>query len=69
MAENVIIPNKSIVFKRRSSIKRLFKKLRIILLIILVKGCKGDRTPMYRAFAPFFAGVRGDRRVTGMEQE
>jgi len=31
----------------------------------LVKGCKGDRTPMYRAFAPFFEGVKGDRRVTG----
>ena len=23
---------------------------------------------MYRAFAPFFLGVRGDRRVTGMTQ-
>ena len=23
---------------------------------------------MYRAFAPFFEGVRGDRRVTGMAQ-
>ena len=29
------------------------------------KGCKGDRMPMYRASAPFFMGVRGDRRVTG----
>ena len=22
--------------------------------------------PMYRAFAPFFEGVKGDRRVTGV---
>ena len=36
--------------------------------IFLIKGCKGDRTPMYRAFAPFFEAVRGDRRVTGSAQ-
>jgi len=40
-----------------------------IQMIFLVEGCKGDRTPMYRAFAPFFEAVRGDRRVTGMAQE
>jgi hypothetical protein len=28
-------------------------------------GCQGDRTPMYRAFAPFWEGDKGDRRVTG----
>ena len=33
---------------------------------IWVKGCKGDRTPMYRAFAPFFKAIRGDRRVTAV---
>jgi len=32
------------------------------------KGCKGDRTPMYRALAPFPETVRGDRRVTGTAQ-
>ena len=32
----------------------------------LKKGCQGDRTPMYRAFAPFFEGDKGDRRVTGV---
>ena len=31
-----------------------------------VLGCQGDRTPMYRAFAPFFEGDKGDRRVTGV---
>ena len=31
-----------------------------------VLGCQGDRTPMYRAFAPFFKGDKGDRRVTGV---
>ena len=29
-------------------------------------GCQGDRTPMYRASAPFFEGDKGDRRVTGV---
>ena len=42
--------------------------LSTIQMIFLVKGCKGDRTPMYRAFAPFFMGVRGDRRVTGIKK-
>ena len=32
----------------------------------LKKGCQGDRMPMYRAFAPFFEGDKGDRRVTGV---
>ena len=31
-----------------------------------VLGCQGDRMPMYRAFAPFFEGDKGDRRVTGV---
>ena len=32
--------------------------------IFLVQGCKGARTPMYTAFAPFFKAVMGDSRVT-----
>jgi hypothetical protein len=31
-----------------------------------VLGCQGDRMPMYRAFAPFFEGDKGDKRVTGV---
>ena len=37
-------------------------------IITISQGCKGARTPMYRAFAPFFMGVMGDRRVTGTAQ-
>ena len=35
----------------------------------LKTGCQGDRTTMYRAFAPFFKGVKGDRRVTKFSRE
>jgi hypothetical protein len=35
-------------------------------MFFLKKGCQGDRMPMYRAFAPFFKGDKGDRRVTGV---
>jgi len=48
-------------------IKKLNQKI-IFRAIFLVQGCKGARTPMYRAFAPFSETVRGDRRVTGMAQ-
>ena len=27
--------------------------------------CQGDRSPMYKGYAPFFEGGKGDRRVTG----
>ena len=30
------------------------------------KGCQVVRTSMYKGFAPFFEGVKGDRRVTGV---
>ena len=32
--------------------------------VAYLRGCKGDRMPMYRALAPFLLTVRGDRRVT-----
>ena len=35
----------------------------------LKTGCQGDRTTMYRAFAPFFKGDKGDRRVTKFSRE
>jgi hypothetical protein len=34
--------------------------------IFLKKGCQGDRMPIYKAFAPFLEGDKGDRRVTGL---
>ena len=32
------------------------------------KGCQVVRTTMYKGFAPFLEGVKGDRRVTGSSQ-
>ena len=43
---------------------QIFVIIELLYYNFCILGCQGDRTPMYRASAPFFEGDKGDRRVT-----